>query len=242
MITDDLNLFGQAAIVHANGEFELIPKLPGELTSCVLQLSDAETAVVSSVDENFVETRYVLRNRRTFPFTLEFSQIRDVNDQGVVAGIVSTVEGDRAFRFDSRTQTTDILGPVPPDPNSWGLAINRKGDVLGYSFVFGATERIGKWNRRSEFETFFVEGTPEFPTVSNELIWNEAELVVVSFAPTDGNTYLIPEPGVRLNLQDLVQDAVVPWTLIATDINERGDFVAFSLVDGSSQLYLRSKN
>ena len=241
-VITDLELFTtQAAIVHANGSIEVLPALPGEVSSCIQQLSDNETAVVSSFDAGYVETLYVVRNGHTFPFTVEGAQIRDVNDQGVVAGIVSTVDGDRAFRFDARAQTTEILAPVPPDPNSWGLALNRRSEVLGYSFIFSETERIGKWNRDGEFETYFVEGTPEFPTVSNELIWNEAGLIVVSLT-TDANTYLIPKPGVRVNLQDLVVDgAVVPPALVAFDINERGDFVAASLEDGSTQLYRRTR-
>jgi hypothetical protein len=211
------------------------------VSSCVNQLSDNETAVVSSFDAGYVETIYVLRNERTFPFTVDGGQILDLNDRGVIAGIVSTEDGDRAYRFDSQSQTTEILEPVSPDPNSWGLALNRRGEVLGYSFIFSAIERIGKWNRETTFETHFVEGTPEFPTVSNQLIWNESELIVVSLT-TDGNTYLVPKPGVRLDLQDLVVDgAVVPLGLIALDINERGDFVAFSPGDGSAQLYRRTR-
>jgi hypothetical protein len=50
------------------------------------------------------------------------------------------------------------------------------------------------WSLSNEFEISFVEGTPEFPTVSNRLIWNEDGLIVISFT-TDGNTYLVPSPG-----------------------------------------------
>ena len=55
----------------------------------------------------------------------------------------------------------------------------------------------------------------------------------------DLNTYLIPKPGVRVNLQDLVGDATVPTTLIGLDVNKGGDFVAFSIDDFTTQLYVR---
>ena len=54
------------------------------------------------------------------------------------------------------------------EPHAWGLGINYRGDVLGYSFVSFSTERIGFW-RGTTFHTRFVEGTAEFPTVSNFL-------------------------------------------------------------------------
>jgi hypothetical protein len=238
-VDDSSTLFGQAAIVRANGRLDLIPKLPGEVTSCVIQLSDNRAVVVTSLDETYTATTYVLDRNRSTPFTVVDASIRDLNNDGQIAGIISTdLEAQRAFRFDSRTATTTILDPVSPDPHSWGMAINKQGEVLGYSFTFNGTERIGKWTRKNEFKTLFVEGTPEFPTISNELMWNEDGLVVVS-QTLDLNTYLIPKPGVRVNLQDLVGDATVPTRLLGLDINKGGDFVAFSFDDFTTQLYVR---
>jgi hypothetical protein len=238
-VDDNFTFFGQAAIFRANGRLDLIPKLPGEVTSCVNALSDNRAAVVTSFDEAFTPTTYVLDRNRTTTFAEPFASIMDVNNNGQLAGIIrADADANRAFRFDSRTQTTTVLDPVPPDPHSWGMAINRHGEVLGYSFIFNAIERIGKWNRDNVFETLFIQGTPELPTISNQLMWNEDELVVVS-QTLDGNTYLIPAPGVRVNLQDLVAGATVPPALFGLDINKRGDFVAFSFEDFTAKLYLR---
>ena len=55
---------GQAGIVSANGRLELIPPLPGEMSSCVSNLSDSGVAVVSSTDPNFVTTVYILDHGR----------------------------------------------------------------------------------------------------------------------------------------------------------------------------------
>lgn len=239
VIEDPVTLNGQAAIVRANGRIELIPRLSGEISSCVLRLSDNRIAAVTSVDAASVQTVYVLDRHRIVPFTFPLAAVEDVNDRAELTGIISNPGANRAFRFDSRTQTTTILQPVPPDPHSWGLALNNQGDVLGYSFAFDGIERIGHWNRRNTFEVSFVEGTPEFPTVSNRLVWNEPGLIIISFSLNDPNTYLVPAPGVRLALADLVVNGPVATTLLVFQVNNDGDFVGSSLDDGRSFLFLQ---
>ena len=230
IITDSVQLIGQAAVFDAHGKLEVYPRLADEFTSCVSKISESGLVIVTSFNLTYDQTTYIVDKGRT-TFITPPGSIEDVNDRGQIAGIVfSDPEANRAYRFDSATQTTAILDPVSPDPQSWGQAINRHGEVLGYSFVFSGVERIGKWNRRNEFETSFVEGTPEFPTVSNRLIWNEDGLIVISFT-TDGNTYLVPQPGVRLNLADLLGGATVSGRLIALEINKGGDFIAQSFED-----------
>ena len=239
-IDDPVSFSGQAGIVRANGKLDLIAKLPGEVASCVIKLSDNRVAAVISLDQASVATTYVLDRNRVTPFAIDLATVEDINDAGQVAGIIQTEDANRAYRFDAKSKTTTILPPVSPDPHSWGVGINRKGEVLGYSFVFDGNERIGKWNTRNRFETAFIEGTPEFPTVSNRLVWNEDGLIVVSYTPNDGNTYLIPTPGVRLNLADLVGGATLSSTLYALGINKGGDFAATSVDDGRSFLFLRT--
>jgi hypothetical protein len=229
----------QAAIAHPNGHVELIPRLAGELASCVVLLSDAETAIVQSFDAEGVQTDYVFRNGSVYPVALPASaNLRDINDKGLLAGILSTASGDRAFRFDSQSQTLTLLEPVAGDPDSWGLGLNHQGEVLGYSFFFSAQERIGKWDKQGQFQTFFIEGTPAFPTVSNQLIWNKHEFIVVSDT-NDGNTYVIPSPGVRLNVADLVDGAVVP-PLFAYSVDSDGSFLAQTLDDFTFRLFVRT--
>jgi hypothetical protein len=231
---------GQAGIVRENGRLELIPPLPGEMSSCVSKVSDSGVAFVASTDANFVTTVYVLDRGRIRPFPVLDTTVEDINDKAEIAGIQFTPE-QRAYRFDSRAQTTTLLEPVPPDPVSWGFGINQKGEVLGFSFDFeGVVQRIGKWNRRNEFETFLLGGSdnPEFPTIANGVIWNEPGLIVVS-ATSDGNTYLVPSPGVRLNLAELVRNGPAASELQAIAVNKRADIVAASLADGSAYLFRR---
>ena len=62
-------------------------------------------------------------------------------------------------------------------------------------------ESIGIW-RKAAFETWFVEATPQYPTISNRLRWNGGNMIVITHT-SDLNSYLVPRPGIRLNLADL---------------------------------------
>jgi hypothetical protein len=240
VVKDPVSLAGQAAILRASGKVELIPPLRGETASCITKLSDGCVAVVTSVDASSTVTVYVLEGRRITPITVAGGSVEDVNDRGQIAGVISSnPDANRAYRFDSHTGKTTILTPVSTDPHSWAMGINSKGEVLGYSFAFDAIERVGKWNRNDVFETSFVEGTPEFPTVSNRLVWNESGLIIISYSLNDPNTYLVPKPGVRLALSGLVVNGPVAETLFVLQVNARADFVATSVADGRSFLFVR---
>jgi hypothetical protein len=225
--THPVNFEGQAGIVRVDGRLELIPPLPGEMSSCVVKVSDSGIAFVASTDPDFVTSAYVFDRGRIRPFTVQNSVVNDINDHAQFAGI-QFFNPNRAYRFDARAQTTTLLEPVAPDPQSWGFAINRQGEVLGTSFAFDASvQRIGKWNRKNQFETSIVGGTgnPEFPVITNTLHWNEQGLIVLSNTD-DGNAYLVPSPGVRLNLADLVRNGPVASLLQGIAVNKRGDIVA----------------
>ncbi len=225
--TDPVNFEGHAGIVRVDGTLELIPPLPGERSSCASKISDSGIAFVASTDPNFVTSVFVFDRGRRRPFPVLNTTVDDINDHAEIAG-TQFFDPNRAYRFDARAQTTTILQPVAPDPQSFGFAINRQGEVLGTSFDFdGSIQRIGKWNRKNRFETSLVGGTgnPEFPVIANSVTWNEAGLIVVSNTD-DGNAYLVPSPGVRLNLADLVTNGPVASLLQVIAVNKRGDIVA----------------
>jgi len=152
-----------------------------------------------------------------------------INNDGVVAGTFSVPgpNNDRAFRFDPPGPAA-ILDPLPTEPESWGQAINACGEVLGYSFVSAGLERIGIWHHGT-FRTAFVEGTPEFPTVSNRLLWNDQGLIVITNS-TDMKSYIVPRPNVRLDMAELTTCSLPPWTSMA-DVNNEGDLIG---IGGSS--------
>jgi hypothetical protein len=146
-----------------------------------------------------------------------------INDDNVIAGTIQQAGAPmRGFRYSVRSGVMTVLDPIGGDPESQGQGINRRGDVLGYSYTASGLERIGVW-RGKKFQTFFVEGTPEFPTVSNNLLWNRHGLIVITNSHEDPNSYLVPRPGVRLKLADLT-DGLPTWSLVK-GINSRGDLI-----------------
>ena len=141
---------------------ELIPPLrEDEVASSVRLLTDTGIAFVESFDSNFNLTQYVTRGGKVTPldFGPDPADQFDINDRALISGTSSRQDGDRAFRYDPSSGSLTLLDPLPTEPDSWGQAINSRGDVLGYSFVGGGLERIGVW-RGTEFHTYFVEGTP----------------------------------------------------------------------------------
>lgn len=228
VLVDPDNFIEQAALFN-EGRIELIPRLPSEYTSHVKRLTDSGISLVESVDASGV-SKFYLYNKHHRITTLDFGAdpvaFLDVNDDGDIAGTSVTFgpNNDRAFRVDSPSGRKTVLNPTPTEPESWGQRINERGDVLGYSFVAGGLERIGIWNRYGSFRTFFVEGTHAFPTVSNNLLWNDEGLIVITnTSRSDLNSYIVPRPNVRRKLADLA-DALPIWTLI-TDVNDNGDLI-----------------
>lgn len=222
---DPRNFLTQAVLFRGR-ELQRIPRLSGEISSSAGRLTDTGIILVSSRTASAFSL--YLRRPSGGVTPLDFGPdgafFVDVNKNGVVSGTTfsSTAGAYRALRLRPPANLT-LLDPLSTESHAWGLGINPLGDVLGYSFEFGATERIGFW-RGTTFRTRFVEGTDEFPTVSNKLLWNDRGLIVVTLT-SDLNSYLVPSRGVRLNLADLA-DRLPPWTNIV-DVNNGGDLVGF---------------
>ena len=214
VLTDPENFLGQAALFRGN-EVLLIPRLPGEIHSEVVQINDPSMALIFSLDGNFNGTMALYDRGQVTPLDfgpdIPFAFFFSMNNQGIISG-TTFIDGlgFRGFRFDPRTGPPTLLEPLPTEPDAWALGINNRGDILGYSFVSGATERIGVWDGQGKFHTYFVEGTPEFPTISNRLTFNDDNLIVITLVSAPASetkkSYLVPKPGVRLNLADLVED------------------------------------
>jgi hypothetical protein len=231
----------QGAVLR-DGDLDLFPTRPGDLASFVVALFDS-SALVFSVDAAG-KAHYLILRRGTVT-EIAFNGIVNpnyvqINDRGIVAGTGGSLFQDaRAFRLDTRTGRIMKLDPLPAEPLSWGLGINRRGDVLGYSFVSGATERIGVWDPEGRFQTYFVEGTPEFPTISNWLLFNDRNVIVITRA--GGTSYLVPRPGTRLDLADLTHNLpALPFPLYSMNaINDRASIIGFGYT-GNQFLLRRS--
>ncbi|PSJ18725.1 hypothetical protein [Nitrosomonas supralitoralis] len=242
VITDFENFFGQAAL-FTGSKLQLIPRMPGEIHSEVLKINDPGVAIIFSLDENFNGRLALYKNGEVSP--LDFGpDIRspfflNMNNKGIIAG-TTFIDGlgYRGFRFDPRARKTTLLEPLPTEPHAWAVGINNRDNVLGYSFIGGAIERIGVWDAAGKFRTYFVEGISEFPTISNRLRFNDNNMILITLVTRPrsevGNSYLVPKPGVRLNVADLVTgvppDLFLPFSFLEA-INNQGNILGGFLLE-----------
>jgi hypothetical protein len=236
-------------VVHAalfeRGRVELVPPQPKEAFAFVLSLNDDNVALVESDDATGLAT-FVLYylgkvNVLNFgptiadPLFIKFNGVGHwINDERIIAGTNATglYSGARGFRFDPRSGMATLLNPFPGDPTetvAWGQGINNRGDVLGYSFVAtpGTTpyhERIGVWDRNDVFQTYFVETID-----SNQLLFNNNNQIVITLVSPASTSYLIPQPGVRLDLATLVDNLPAGQDIrVVTDMDDQGDMIGVS--------------
>ena len=246
VLTDPVNSVEQAAIFTGR-HAEIIARRPGEVSSFVVALNRVRSALVVSVDGSGQVTYLVHSGGRStvlnFGPRIANPQSLRMNDAGFIAGTAGTPA--RAFRYNPFTRTSTVLDPLPTESTSWGLGINDRLDVLGYSFDPGATERIGVWDLRNTFRPYFTEGTPETPTISNGLLFNNQNLIVItriSRPDTDvGKSFLVPRPGIRLDVAELVENPPAeegPFALVTAE-NNRGSLIGLGST-GTSFLLRRN--
>lgn len=221
-ITDQNTANVQAALFRGHDHLTIIPEPPGDPFSFVYSLNNQNHAiVVGSTGLQYYSNGHTteLNFGPQLP-NASIPRFPKLNDSDAIAVTNTTgFVNDRAFRFNVRTGMSRVLDPVQPDTQSWGMAVNNGGYVLGYSFVSVAPyhERIGIWDRFGHFTTYYDE------TINTDfLAFNDQNQIL---QPVQGEgAYLLPRPGVRLNLADLVED-LPPGTELdsAVQINNRGD-------------------
>lgn len=232
VVTDPVNGYSQAAIFRGNS-VELIPRAPDEVTSQVVFVTDQGTALVISTDASANNTAYLYRSRKLGRITFSFPgyvTLTGMNNALTVVGYGSSPPSVyTAFKYDANTNATTLLPPLATEPSSWAMGINESGDIVGYSFVPFGLERIGIWSGGRPFDTYFTEGTPQTPTISNLLFINDARLIVIT-KTNDGQSYLIPAKGTRVLLSDYVNyDAATYGTLLyVLGLNDFGELTGFT--------------
>lgn len=233
----------QAALFNKK-KVELIRKLPGAIFEDVVGLDDSNTALVWSEDPSGQwrnSYRLVKNGKTTFQYQIrptgtDCSGCWGVNNQGVVAGWIwePDLNASRGIRFQPPYYNPQLLDPLPGDANSEAIDINNRGYVLGVSTndpSFNPPYSVGVWDRNGDFETYSVE------IMSFSAIFNDKNLIVLTNTE-DNISYLVPEPGLRLNLEDLVVNpASVQGPFInVLDINKRGDMIGTGLFDVTTSL------
>jgi hypothetical protein len=235
-VVTDWQTFSFQPVIMKDGSIDIVPALPGQLQSWVMGLTDAGAAlIVALTEENgeFKEQLYLYHEgRRTFiDFAPYFVSVQGISAQGLITGYTFTEAGYRAVRYDPKKGAMTLLAPLPTEQYSWGMEINASGQVLGYSWDASpgdSTERIGYWDRTGTFHELFLEGTPEIPTLTNRLLWNDAGLAVLTAGFSDPTSYIVPGPGVRLSVAELTTPAgrLPAWNVI-TGVNAQGDLLGY---------------
>lgn len=222
----------QSTIFRQN-RIELIPRLPGELESNIIDFANGGAALVRSLGTSF--NGYALYRRgeiAALNLPIESALSLRMNKHGLISGRGRVGTLDRAFRYDTNISELVTLEPLPTEQKSWGLGINKHGQVVGYSFNTGGYERIGFWNLNNQFEEYYVQGPPFDNVLSNQLLINDRGWIVATQASTR-TSYLYPRPELRLNLGDLVNNRPANLNIdLILDLNNRGDMLGYDQEDG----------
>lgn len=225
----------EAALFSGNAT-SLVPRLPGEVSASVVGLTDDRLALVSSTNASFATTFAYFRTgtETVIDFGLPDPVFGGfLNEDGLVGVTKEESATDpflHGYRFDPRTRTSMLLPPFAGDPTDINVlvqGINRRGEVLGYSFTDFSSpayhERVGVWDRAGVFQPYFLE-----TIITNTLVFNDRNEIVISNS-SDGNSYLVPRPGTRLNLANLVRNVPAALALaIAVSIDNDANIAGFA--------------
>jgi hypothetical protein len=226
---------GQAALFE-RGETTLVPALPAQASANVISLGDDELALVQSTDSSFTSTFAYFHSGKEsvidfgLPDPAANAFMNDAGLIGLTKDQSATDHFDHGYRYDPRTQVSTLLppSPDPTDVNVLIQGINAGGDVLGYSFTDFASpdyhERVGVWDRRGIFQTYFFETLN-----TSTLVFNDRDEIVITNS-SDGNSYLVPTPGTRLDLASLTSNVPAGLQLsLVVSIDNAGNITGFAV-------------
>ena len=234
---------GQAALFQG-GSTTLVPALPGQASANVVSLGDNQLALVQSTDSSFVNSFAYFRagTEAIIDFGLpDPASNAFMNDAGLIGLTKNESPTDHflhGFRYDPRTATSTPLPPFAGDPTDVNVlieGINAGGDVLGYSFTDFASpayhERVGIWGRSGVFQSYFFE------TINTSmLVFNDRDEIVITES-SDGESYLVPAPGTRLDLASLTSNVPAGVQLsFVVSIDNAGNIAGFA-VDANSDFF-----
>jgi hypothetical protein len=151
-----------------------------------------------------------------------------------VAGTIydPDVSAFRAIRFRPPYGAPTSLEPLAPDTDSTSFGISDSGYIGG--IVSSPSEptvaRYGVWDPKGKFTTYF-QGE------NYQALINDQNLIVLTANfDSDHDSYIVPRPGARMNLEDLLDnpgDLEAPLAQVLA-INRRGDMVGYGLCGESS--------
>ncbi len=217
------NESSQAAIFN-HGNTTVVPPLPNALFSNVSSLSIDGLALVSSTDTSFNTTFAYFAGGNVKPINFGLPDPvfgAFMNDLGIIGVTKEESATDtflHGYRYNPLTQKSTLLPPFAGDPTDMMVlvqGINDREEVLGYSFTSFETptyhERVGFWDRFNTFHPYFEE------TISTQVLLSNASDEIIITESSDGNSYLVPQPGTRLNLADIVKNVPAGLSLSEVD-------------------------
>ena len=227
---------GQAALFRGN-ETTFVPVLPGQQFANVIGLGDNQLALIQSTNTSFASTFAYYRggNVSVIDFGLPDPAANAFLDNAGLIGLTKqespTDHFLHGYRYDPRSATSTPLPPFAGDPTDVNVliqGIDARGDVLGYSFTDFASsayhERIGVWDHNGVFQTYFFETLN-----TSTLVFNDRNQIVITNS-TDGNSYLVPAPGMRLDLASLVSNMPAGLQLsLVVSIDNAGNITGFAV-------------
>jgi hypothetical protein len=245
-VANDFGLVGGSnpsnqAALFLGSSTTLIPHLPGETSASVVGLGLGGLALVQSLNASYEQTYayYFAGTETVIPFGLPNPVFGGhMNEWGQVAVTEeesATQPYTRGYRYDPLIQKTTLLPPYAGDPAdvlALVQGINVRGEVLGYSYTYASAtsyhERIGIWNLAGVYQPYYYE------TINTSaLFFNDLDQIVITnmafFGPGVGTSYLVPQPGTRLDLASLVVN--VPSGLSLTSvvgIDNEGDIIGYA--------------
>jgi hypothetical protein len=224
----------QAALFSGSAT-TVVPALPGQSFASIVSLGDNDLALVSSTDSSFISTFAYFRagTETVIDFGLpDPASTAFMNNAGLIGLTKNESPRDRflhGYEYDPRT---GVSTPLPPSPDPTDLnvlieGINAGGDILGYSFTdfFSSAyhERVGIW-KNGVFQTYFFETLN-----TNVLLFNDRDEIVIT-ETEDGESYLVPTAGTRLDLASLTSNVPDGVQLsLAVGIDNQGNIAGFAV-------------
>ncbi len=227
-VTDPISFNVQAALFRGK-HVEIIPNPSGVIFSYVASLNDSDTALINSEDRIY---RVVKKGRTLLNFTSTATnqcQFYQINNMGVIAGncFDSILNLWRAVRFRPPYKAPEYIDHAQTVTESSAIAINNSGLILGTT-----TARLGIWDQKGKFKSYYQD-----PLAAN--LFNDKNMIILgSFNYPDFNAYIVPSPGVVLNVQDLIinpTEVESPFQWV-TDVNNNGDMVGIGPYDAEHDI------
>ncbi|WP_166481650.1 DUF3466 family protein [Scytonema sp. UIC 10036] len=155
------------------------------------------------------------------------SYANDINNKGQVVGYSSTLNGDRAFLWDSSNGMQDlgVLGSFNSLTNSRANDINNKGQVVGFSTQSNPTRSAFLWDKVNGMQDLGTMSTPSPSGRSAYGINNKSQVVGGANAPTTNRN----DPAFIWDSINGMQplEFSPAYFNIANDINDSGQIVGY---------------